>query len=454
MRATAKLEADEERRRAPPVPRVRLGRAYAQSLAGTGVVVLMGVVSGVLTTRLLGAEGRGELTLLMLVPALTSRLGNCGLTQSVAYLESPTRRLRSLSAGSAMCLAALLGLAQCALLAPVLGMLLPALSGRQAPVAETCLIYIPITYVLYVLLGCDLADGDFGRYNLFQALPVVLYAATLALLWMAGLVSPASFALGNVGAWLVVLVLRLARSGRYVVRPDINVSRMWLILRQGWRFFVPELAGLALLRADTALLARMVSAEELGLYYVALAVAMGQAATANPIAQVCFRSTSSNSDLAASVSTLVRQFRIFQLVFVATAVLSMAAAPTVIRIAFGAEFLRSAISTYLLIGTMAAWSCSQLLDNGLRGFGYARFGTLSNTLGLASVLLVGPPLVRALGIKGMAAAACFGQCLSVFVKIALMKKEMGCPLSSWWGLSRSGVLELWACGRRHLNDVR
>jgi O-antigen/teichoic acid export membrane protein len=424
-----------------------------QSLAGTGVVALMGVVSGVLTTRLLGAEGRGELTLLMLVPSLTSRLANCGLTQSVAYLESPIRRLHGSSAGSAICLAALLGFAQCALLALVLGMLLPALSGGRALIAGACLFYIPVTYVLYVLLGCDLAGGDFKRYNFHQALPVVLYVVALVVLWTAGLVSPAGFALCNVGAWLAALILRLARNGSYVARLDASLSSMWLILRQGWRFFVPELAGLALLRADTALLARMVSAEELGLYYVALAIAMGQAATANPIAQVCFRSASAHADMAASLSALVRQFRIFQLVFVAAALLSAAAAPVVIRTAFGVEFLRSAPATYLLIGSMAAWSCSQLLDNGLRGFGYARFGTLSNTLGLASVLLLGPTLVRVLGIEGMAAAMCFGQSLSVCAKIALIKREMGCPLSSWWSLNRRGVVELWACGRRCLSDA-
>src|SRR5258708_1803607 len=126
---------------------------YFYSLAATGIIALAGVTTGVLSTRLLGASGRGELTALLLLPGLVGRLGNVGMLQAVAFLDSPSRRLKPAERVPAAALIAALG-AGCLLallLLPFLSFLLPNLSSGLLIPASLCLLYIPLNFVFSVL---------------------------------------------------------------------------------------------------------------------------------------------------------------------------------------------------------------------------------------------------------------------------------------------------------------
>jgi O-antigen/teichoic acid export membrane protein len=429
-------------RRQKPARAHRLATAYLYSLAGVGLVALTGVVTGVLSSRTLGPIGRGELTALLLLPGLFGSLGNPGISQAVGYLDAPSRNRSNPFAGAALIAAFGIGLILCLCLLPFLWLLLPNLPGNMLLPAAICLLAIPISFAYSAMRGSELASGHFRSYNLLQVCVGAGQVLFMLLFWGVGEASAATFALAVVLAVSVVLLARVHIVVRLFLSGRVSCRAVVAVLRKMWEFTQPELAGLVLLRCDVLLLAPLISNERLGFYTVALALAFGQAFIASPMSQVCFHSTSSAPDRESAVSMLARQFRIFQVLFFAVAVLGISIAPALIRIAFGSKFVASVPAARILILSMAIWSCSQILEGGLRGLDLTRLCVLSNLLGLIVILSCSPWLVRTFGIDGMAAAALGAQVASLISKLWMLRLRTGCELRAFWAFSSSGVGEV------------
>jgi O-antigen/teichoic acid export membrane protein len=414
--------------------------AYMDTMAGQTIVVLMGIASGIVCARLLKADGRGHLALLLLIPSLTIRFGNLNLIQAVAHLSGANADRGPASGPSALVLALALSLGQCLFVAPALLLWLPGLAAEQRWTAVALLGLVPITYAVYVLLGTDLGKQDYFRYSLFQALPAAIYTPTLLVLAACGRVSAESFAFANLAAWVIVALLRrrelvaLARSGR----PTWEGIRATASC--GAAFALPELAGLALMRIDYPILAYMVAPKQLGFYAAALAIAGGQAATASPVSQVCFRLTSGSRDHTGA-ARLLRQFRMFQTVFFGFAILAIVCMPSMIRIAFGSEFLPAVAAARWLTGAMAIWSCSQLIENGMRGLGAATYCTWANLAALAVATVLALIAVSRWGIAGMGIAMFTGQAVSLTAKAGIFAHLYGFRFTDFWGLNPSTLRE-------------
>lgn len=430
-----------------------LRSAYAYSLAGTVLISIMGAVSGIVCARMLGTVGRGELALLILLPSLIIRLGNLNITQAIAYLASPARPQPGALGSTGVLVAVLLGVMESLLLLPFIHFVAPGLKNDQHGVAVLCLALVPATYSVYVLLGIDLAKQHFLRYSLYQALPSVLYVGFLIGSSLARRVSASSFAEALLCAWAVVVVIRLPEILQLFRGDHIRISTIRTLLAWGVKLSLPDLAGLILLRIDYPLLARWVSTADLGYYSVALAIATGQALTASPISQVCFQMTSSNSNSEDSLSSLVRQFRLFQLIFALIAGISILIAPALIRIAFGAQFVTAVDASRILIVTMSLWSCSQLLDNGMRGLGRQNLSTWSNVIALSVVIALANSAVHRFGISGMAMVICVGQLISIVAKVLMLHFSLGTPLRQFWVFDRHGIAEIAAVSFRQVGEM-
>jgi len=417
-------------------------QAYAHSIVGTAVIAAMGVCSGVLTARLLGPVARGQLAMLMLLPSLTIRIGNLGLTQAIAHLINPVRCGGRAVGPNAIVLALLLGCAECCIGIPLLDVALPNLPAYDRSAALILMLLVPATYVIYVLIGVDLGHGRFLRYSLYQALPVVLYVPILLALALAGKTTARTFALANLWAWLLVVGVRAPEALHLLLSGPVRIGDISRILISGFNLALPELAGLALLRMDYPILVRMVPADELGYYAVALAVGAGQSATANPVAQVCFHATSSATDRRDGLEMLAGQFRLLQPVFLLITIGSMLVVPFLIKVAFGTQFLKSTTTAYWLIAAMSLWSCSQVLDHGLRGLGRGRLAAWSNIMGLGLILSAGPLLVARFGITGMGAAMCLAQAVSLAAKLLLLNRGNTVRATDFWGLNRPTLMRI------------
>ena len=432
-------------------------RAYAQTFASTLVNRCFGVISGILAARLLGPLGRGELAVMIFLPAVLMTAGDLELPRSLAFEVSRQGALPQV-VSSGFWLAILLGCAQSAWLALALPFYLPADKMHLLFASRCLLTYLPAAFVTSALTGIDQGRGRFGRFSFFLALPGILYVVAILLAWGTGHVSPGLFASGIFASVVVTAGARTALDWDVLKqsKPDWAISRK--LLKRGFNYYLPAISSALLGRCDIFLIVRLLPAAAVGLYAVAQAIAVGQIGAIHPFIQVGFSAVAGHADQEQALKTLGRHFRFAALAVTVVGLVAAAATPWGIRLFFGVKFIGATRATLLLIGATVFWGMAQVLDQGLRAACHPRPGVLSNLLGATFLFAVGIPACSRFGINGMAAAMLGAQFVSLLFLAGFCVVRLGLPASLLWPFARTTISEVTAVGsqimRRSLRFTR
>jgi enterobacterial common antigen flippase len=436
------------------LPRERFSkrRAYAQTLGATAATRCLGVLTGILAARLLGPTGRGELAVIVFLPTVLALVGELELPRSIAVEASRSAEVPRKLIATSVWLALILGLLQAAILAVVLPLYLPADKLQLLPAARAFMLYLPATYVTAALMGSDQGRGRFGRFSVLMVLPGALYAIFIVGAVLGGLKTPPLFAACLLASAALSAAVRLAmdRRERPFGAPDWQLARR--ILSRGMSFYLPAIAGFLLSRADMFILVRLAATDQIGLYAVAQAIALGQVGAVLPFVHVGFAAVAREVRKDEALAALAHHFRFAQIAAAAMAALAAALTPWGIRVLFGARFSGAIDATYLLIGATALWGASQMLEQGLRATGHSRIGIVSNVAGLAIMLAAGIPACRLYGINGIAAAALASQVLNLVVLIAFCVSRLKMPIVWFWAFDPQSIRELWTAGSETLTQ--
>jgi O-antigen/teichoic acid export membrane protein len=418
-------------------------KAYAQTFAATVAIRLSGAASGILAARLLGAAGRGELAVIVFLPMMLLSLGEFEFSRSVVVESSKRGESAPELVATAFWVACLLGCMEMALMAIILRHFLPPDKLHLLPAARWFTLYLPATYVTAALLGIDQGRGRFAQFALFQVMPGVAYVLiVLCVLWPAQHISPQSFAVAVLAGVITAAAMRAGqdRARIFETRPNWPLARR--MIRRGLSFYLPALAGLALLRADMFLLVRLAPATAIGAYAVAQAVSMGQVGMVNPFVQVSFAAVAGEVGRERALETLGRHFRLAQVAVVGVAIATAALTSFCIRVLFGPQFLAATTATYFLIGGSALWGMEQVLEQGLRAAAHPALGIMSNLLGLVCFFALGVPGFAHFGIAGLAAGVLFGQFVSLAALIGFCAVILKMHLSQFWAFNAATFGEL------------
>ncbi len=423
-------------------PRSSTKRAYAQTISATAAVRCLGAVSGILAARLLGRAGRGELAIIVFMPTMLISLGEFEFARSVVFESSKREEVSPQLVATAFWVTIAMGFVEMALLAIVLRFFLPPDKLYLLNSARWFGLYLPATYMTAALIGIDLGRGRFGRFSVFQVLPGIVYVgAILFIIWPAHHISPQAFALGTLAGVILTACLRAAMDWRGILGARPTWALTSRLFRRGFGFYLPALAGLALLRADMFLLVRLAPAAAIGAYAVAQAISMGQVGVVNPFVQVGFAAVAGETGHERALGTLSRHFRLAQIAVVGMGVLAASLTSWGIRVFFGPEFLSARTATYFLIGATVIWGMEQVLEQGLRAASHPSLGIISNVLGLGILLALAVPAYRHFGIGGLAAAVLLGQLVNLLILIGCCVSMLNMRLASFWAFDAASFRE-------------
>ena len=417
-------------------------RAYAQTFAATFAIRCLGVVSGVLAARLLGPQGRGELAAIIFLPMMLLPIGELELPRSIAFEASRTDHLSEKFWSTCFWVAGALGGVQALVLAVALPHYLPADKLHLLPAARWFVVYLPATLISAALIGSDQGRGRFGRFSFLLALPGALYLAGILVMWANGRPSSTGFAFSLLAATLITAGVRAGMDGRAILASAPDWALAGRLLKRGIGYYLPAVAGFLLARADMFVVVRFAPLNEVGLYSVGLAIALGQMGSVNPFVQVGFAAVAGEVEPAAALRTLTRHFRLAQLASIGSGLVAMALAPWMIRFLFGAQSAAAARATYLLIGATVFWGMSQVLEQGLRAAGHPQAGIGSNLLGLGVIFGVGIPACLRFGIAGVAGALWAAQFLNLCALIAYCVLRLGMLPRELWAMDGRSAQEL------------
>ena len=237
-------------------------------LTGVNAIILVaGLITGPITARALGVEGRGELAAITAVLTIGPWLLDLGLTYWLGR-ERARGVSREQLLGAALPVAfvgSLIGVAAAIPLSRALG------QGRPEVTAfiQIGLFLMPLSVVMTTLSGLAVGESRWGLVIASRLTGAVLPTLAIVVLWAVGELTVATGAAAYlIGAMLGMLIFvgAVRGTGRLIfdLRRTIEATRF------GMKSWLSTIAATANNRLDQVLMAGLVSSRELGLYAVAV----------------------------------------------------------------------------------------------------------------------------------------------------------------------------------------
>ena len=194
-------------------------RPFASTAAANGALAVVGLLTGMLAARLLGAEGRGQLAAAQAWPLFLATLGSFGLTEAIAYFvaRSPSRARAALATGLLLAVP----------VHPRRGrgrrVAAPAMLRGQTTevqqVATLCLVLVPLLTLSAAPSQALRGVGRYRAWNVLRLVTPLAWLATLVAVQGTDYATVPTLALAFIGATaLAGLVTHVMPGGRLLVR--------------------------------------------------------------------------------------------------------------------------------------------------------------------------------------------------------------------------------------------
>lgn len=390
-------------------PLVRAG------LAGylfTGLTLGVNLLTGIVTARALGPDGRGVTTAVVMVTQMAGIVAALGATTALSYFAARAPE----TAAQLMSTWALILLPMAALALVGSELLLPVLFGAQDHHTLWLgrIFLLNIALVLWGQLNNGLLLGlhDFFVYNSLRFLQPALHAVTLLALWLGGVLTVEWALITWTATQGVVLAIGTARLLRRVGvgRPELALARR--SVAYGIRAHGDALAGNLNTRLDLVILPAYVAATGLGLYSIAANLSLIVNQLAGSLAVIVLPAAA--RDQAGGPRKIILSLQATLALATVGAIVLFAGAKLALSAVYGDAFTHATDTLRILLPGTVLYAGSTVLAAGLHGAGRPLRATMGQVTG-GVVTLVGLILLVPAGGINAAAAVSTGAYATVFV---------------------------------------
>jgi O-antigen/teichoic acid export membrane protein len=411
-----------------------LRRVLSRGLVRAGIVtyvfsaltLVANLVSGIVSARALGPDGRGVAVALTTVSQLAGFLFAMGVAQSLSYFIA--RRPQD---GPCLFTTWLLMLLPLAALAIVISQLLLttifAADGEQAiTIGRWFLFAIVVVVGLELNYGLLLGAHDFLVYNALRLAQPVLMALAFLVLWRLDALTVESALIASVAGPGLVLAVGMARAVRRVGvgRPDLRLGlqTLWYGVRgQG-----SSVAANVTARLDVAMLPAFVTSASVGLYSVATNVSLIVYQLSNTFAGLVLPAAARDPERGPQkvVGSLWASLAIAGLLALGLALF----ARPLLGLVYGNQFRDAAEPLVLILPGAVLFAGSSILAAGVLAVGRPFTATFAQILGMV-VTVIG--LFVFLRRGGITAAALVSTASYATVFLATLVAYRGVTGASW-----------------------
>ncbi len=400
-----------------------LARAGSLAFASNIGVLVANTLTGVFTARLLGADGRGVLAAVIVLPQVLALLFGLGSSRAVAY-----HRTRHPEDGGSLIATWLLILFACFVVAYTAAfLLLPVMLAAQPDEAVTYarlyLVTVATALVVELAQGALLGQQRFAHFNgLLLARPVLL-VLTYFVLWQADAFRVTTVLIANAVLGTVVALVTLGIVIRLdgLARPSRRLART--TLTYGLKAHGTTLAALINIRLDLLIIPAFLAAASVGLYAVAINItsALGLLAGSLTVFVLPVAARQGGRSRQVIVGTLWLTIAVATGGVVALAVLAEVA----ITLVYGEEFASAATPLRILLTGTVPGIATGVLVGGLDAINRPLAGSFAIACG-AVVTLVGLLLfLRTGGIEAAAAVSTAQAWVAFTLALLLYRRAAG-----------------------------
>lgn len=404
-------------------------RATLGTLASGVIGQLALLVSGIVSARLLGVEGRGYLALYVLFPTILVNVLGLGLPQALTYYIA---RNRSLVLAVTRQVYAVFVVQVSMIIIFQLAIL--AVYQSYDPKMDRAVGYMTIWVVPGMLAqqyGQSVLQG-FSRFLVFNVTRLLMpigYATAIVVLFVNGngrLVDVAmAWVMATSASALItlVIVVRILKNTVHSLG-ETAIPGLGSILQFGLKGLFGSASPLEILRVDQFIAGVMLSPTILGLYvaaqsFMTLPRFVGQSVGMVAYPLMAAKSESNKVDIV---------WRIFRTVFAGNVIIVISLVvlmPWLLPLLFGQNFEDAVVPGQILLVAALFISVRRVLVEGARGLGFPQISSYAE-FSLYPLLILGVfILVPPLGINGLAVSVTLGSGLALLVAFVLTGKLQG-----------------------------
>jgi len=376
---------------------------------GTNIVIAaFGFVTGILSARLLGPTGRGELAAIQTFPSFIAAVAMLGMPEAVVFFISRKPHKSGELLASALAVVAIF-------LIPIYGLgwfLLPVFLKTQDPqVLLAARIYLAGVMIAFTANGIPhqllRAVGSWKPWNLIRILPNVIWLITLlSALILSPMANPVRLSqIFIVGQWFILLPTWILVKKHLVQPVKINIQHFKPMLRYGLPVALSLIPQTLNLRMDQILMAAFLPPAQLGQYVVAVSWSAATSPILNAVGPVLFPTLGALSDPAKKARLLSAITLRFGLLVIVITIAISVITPAMIPMLFGGQFQQAVTPAIILVVANAVLSLNTLFTEALKGMGLTGKVLTADLIGLAATAILLLVLIPRYGITGAAVAS-------------------------------------------------
>ncbi len=414
-------------------------KANAGTFSTSVLIQACGVVTGILTARLLGPAGRGELATIILWPTILSNLGLMGCNWVLAreVAANPQRESDWISSGLALGLAtASLYFAAGYFLIPIL---LPADKAYLAPIARLCLWLIPLDVCNQMLLAVEHGRMRWKRFNLQRLSFFLIYLTLIVALGVTRRSQVRWFVMAFLVSQFLTFVIRLFTHAKSLAGGKVSLAESGRLVRAGAPYWGATVSTIVSSQMDMILVVGLFDTRAAGIYAVASACADGQSALGEALGITAFGVLSNESEPESRRRIISVMFRQSALASLGAGLAIACLIPFIVTPLFGAQFSTAARSGVILAVAASITASVNVLNQALRGTGRPHEGLASQLLGTSVLAAAALLFFRKLGLIGVAFAVLAGSLAQLLLLVRAAAKWLGIPSRAFWPFGMDDV---------------
>ena len=371
---------------------------------GTNFLFLLcSVVTSILSAWALGAEGRGDLAIVTLFPFVAVLIAAIGLPFAHRYWIAKKPHWSSAIVTFTLVFCVVASIVAIAVSEIVVPIYVGERSEEVMWLLRLFLLNIPVLMLSEMFRGILEGARSFGWIGAARMSFIVPQAVGyLAFWWFDALTLIIAVAIITVAQLICLFVFTLGVWRELKPRLSWNFAVIRREISYGIRSYPGILTEYGVLRLDQILLAGMASSTLIGLYMIAVALAEITATLASSVADVLMPEVAASKNKETSTALLGKSLRLTMYAHIAVLIPLMIAAPIVLQIVYGSEFVAATGAFRVLLVASVLWSAGLIVTSGLNGFG---FPGLSTTARIASGVVTVVTLIIFLPIFGIMGAA-------------------------------------------------
>lgn len=389
-------------------------------------VFIFGFATSIILARVLGPEGKGIYTLIILIPAVLGMLGTLGIEIANVYFSANRRYKLSDIISNSLISSIGLGL--------IIILLFWGLSTTNVFQGFLAANNIPLLYLWLAVFTVPivLLSGFFnrillGREEIIKFNSVGIFQSVLQLgLIVILLIVLAQGVFGAVLSYIItaicvalLAILFVKRFGK--INFSINFGLLKESLRYGGKGYIGNVTQFLNYRLDIFLVAYFLDVAAVGFYVLAVGIVERLWMIPGSIGTVLFPRVSAIKDAQANQLTPKVSRHTLFIVFVLSIILLVLARP-LIQFFFGTAFLPSVEPLMILLPGIVALSFAKVLTSDLAGRGRLEFGMWAAFVSLAVNIPLNLLLIPKWGIAGAAFASTVAYSIAALVVIIAFTK--------------------------------